>query len=58
MSEMRKQYFLSDYCVIAEGRARRSSDFENAAAAPEKAVLKVAFFAEGLRKVSSLLLQY
>jgi UDPglucose--hexose-1-phosphate uridylyltransferase len=58
MSGIRKQYFLSDYCVIAEGRAKSSSDFANAVEASEKAVLQIVFFAEGLRKISSLLLQY
>ncbi|MDD3041834.1 MAG: DUF4921 family protein [Methanosarcinaceae archaeon] len=27
MSEIRKHYFLADYCIIAEGRAKRPSDF-------------------------------
>ena len=31
MSEIRKHYFLSEYCIIAEERAKRSSDFAKAA---------------------------
>lgn len=27
MSEIRKHYFLSEYCIIAEERAKRPSDF-------------------------------
>lgn len=30
MSEIRKHYFLSEYCIIAEGRAKRPSDFASA----------------------------
>lgn len=31
MSEIRKHYFLSEYCIIAEERAKRPSDFAGAA---------------------------
>lgn len=31
MSEIRKHYFLSEYCIIAEERAKRPSDFAKAA---------------------------
>ena len=30
MSEIRKHYFLSEYCIIAEERAKRPSDFADA----------------------------
>lgn len=30
MSEIRKHYFLLEYCIIAEGRAKRPSDFASA----------------------------
>lgn len=36
MSEIRKHYFLPEYCIIAEERAKRPSDFVNAAEEPEK----------------------
>lgn len=36
MSEIRKHYFLREYCIIAEGRAKRPSDFAGAAGGPEK----------------------
>jgi len=36
MSEIRKHYFLPEYCIIAEERAKRPSDFAGAAEAPEK----------------------
>jgi UDPglucose--hexose-1-phosphate uridylyltransferase len=53
MLEIRKHYFLSDYCVITKGRAKRPSDFANAVEAPEKAVIQIAFFAKGLGKYPS-----
>jgi len=31
MSEIRKHYFLSEYCIIAEERTKRPSDFTDAA---------------------------
>ena len=36
MSEIRKHYFLPEYCIIAEERAKRPSDFAGAAEASEK----------------------
>lgn len=36
MSEIRKHYFLPEYCIIAEERAKRPSDFAGAVEASEK----------------------
>lgn len=36
MSEIRKHYFLPEYCIIAEERAKRPSDFISSAKLPEK----------------------
>lgn len=36
MSEIRKHYFLQEYCIIAEERAKRPSDFILTAEEPEK----------------------
>lgn len=36
MSEIRKHYFLREYCIIAEERAKRPSDFAGAAEGSEK----------------------
>ena len=58
MSEIRKHYFLSKYCIIAEERAKRPSDFAGADGEPGKMALKTAFSAGEPRKILPLPLQY
>lgn len=47
MSEIRKHYFLREYCIIAEERAKRPSDFAGAAVGPEKNDYKKCVFCGG-----------
>jgi UDPglucose--hexose-1-phosphate uridylyltransferase len=47
MSEIRKHYFLREYCIIAEERAKRPSDFAEAAESSEKNNSKNCVFCGG-----------
>lgn len=47
MSEIRKHYFLPEYCIIAEGRAKRPSDFTRAVEEPAKGSPESCFFCGG-----------
>ena len=47
MSEIRKHYFLPEYCIIAEERAKRPSDFAGAAEASEKNTAESCVFCGG-----------
>ena len=47
MSEIRKHYFLPEYCIIAEERAKRPSDFAGAAEGSEKGPSESCVFCGG-----------
>ncbi|KKH98907.1 sulfate adenylyltransferase [Methanosarcina sp. 1.H.T.1A.1] len=47
MSEIRKHYFLPEYCIIAEERAKRPSDFAGAAGGSEKSAPESCVFCGG-----------
>ena len=49
MSEIRKHYFLSEYCIIAEERAKRPSDFAGAAEDSGKSGPENCIFLRGSR---------
>lgn len=53
MSEIRKHYFLSEYCIIAEERAKRPSDFAHSDEDTGKDNPENCFFCGELRKYSS-----
>ncbi len=54
MSEIRKHYFLSEYCIIAEERAKRPSDFAVANENSEKHSSKNCFFCGGAEENTPL----
>ena len=54
MSEIRKHYFLSDYCIIAEGRDKRPSDFESAVEESTKGSPESCFFCGGAEENTPL----
>lgn len=54
MSEIRKHYFLSEYCIIAEGRSKRPSDFANAVEEPEKSSHANCIFCGGAEESTPL----
>ncbi|MHB8101355.1 MAG: hypothetical protein ACYDEF_04075 [Methanosarcina sp.] len=58
MSEIRKHYFLSEYCIIAEERAKRPSDFANAAEDSGKNSPASCSFCGGAEESTPWLLQY
>ncbi|MGB9929161.1 MAG: hypothetical protein ACPK85_12290, partial [Methanosarcina sp.] len=47
MSEIRKHYFLPEYCIIAEERAKRPSDFKSSARTPEEGETSECIFCAG-----------
>jgi UDPglucose--hexose-1-phosphate uridylyltransferase len=47
MSEIRKHYFLPEYCIIAEERAKRPSDFAGAAEGSEESFSESCVFCGG-----------
>jgi UDPglucose--hexose-1-phosphate uridylyltransferase len=54
MSEIRKHYFLSEYCIIAEERAKRPSDFANAVEDFGKGSHESCFFCGGAEERTPL----
>lgn len=55
MPEIRKHYFLSEYCIIAEERAKRPSDFTKGAGdSGEKSELKSCIFCGGSEEKTPL----
>ncbi|MCO5380970.1 MAG: hypothetical protein NHB15_01585 [Methanosarcina barkeri] len=58
MPEIRKHYFLSEYCIIAEERAKRPSDFAGAAEDSGKSGSENCIFCRGAEDKTPLLLQY
>jgi UDPglucose--hexose-1-phosphate uridylyltransferase len=47
VSEIRKHYFLPEYCIIAEERAKRPSDFAGAAEGSEESLSESCVFCAG-----------
>lgn len=54
MSEIRKHYFLSEYCIIAEDRAKRPSDFPKASEASDKNGYSSCIFCGGAEEKTPL----
>ena len=54
MSEIRKHYFLPEFCIIAEERAKRPSDFKNQANEPGENKVTSCFFCGGSEEKTPL----